>query len=99
MCSPIVVNILSPPIVYFQTSLDDILNLSAFACEDVVMQFGVINKFGEAKASFTDVTSRTVEVYGGKCITIDWTIRTATTIVVHIMLCSRANKHSKQHMI
>ena len=52
-------------ILPFQTSFDGILNLSAFSCRQVTMQYGVVNKFGAPESSLTPVTSQTVDVTGG----------------------------------
>ena len=52
-------------ILPFQTSFDGILNLSAFSCQQVRMQYGVVNKFGQANFSFFELTSQTFNVTGG----------------------------------
>jgi hypothetical protein len=46
------------------TSFDEILNLTAYACEEVRIQLGAMNKFGLAPSSFFSHTSLSVEVYG-----------------------------------
>ena len=48
-----------------QTSFEEILNLTAYACEEVRIQLGAINKFGLAPTSYSPHTSLSVEVYGG----------------------------------
>jgi hypothetical protein len=53
-----------------QTSFDEILNLTAYACEEVRIQLGAMNKFGLAPSSFFSHTSLSVEVYGGIIIII-----------------------------
>ncbi|CAI7996552.1 hypothetical protein GBAR_LOCUS1897 [Geodia barretti] len=46
------------------TSFEEILNLTAYACEEVRIQLGAINKFGLAPTSYSPHTSLSVEVYG-----------------------------------
>ena len=48
-----------------QTSFDEILNLTAYACEELRFQLGAINKFGLASSSYGPDTSLSIEVSGG----------------------------------
>jgi hypothetical protein len=49
----------------FQASFEEILNLTAYACNEVKIQIGAINKFGPAPGSHSFRSSLTIDVYGG----------------------------------
>jgi hypothetical protein len=46
-------------------SFEEILNLTAYACNEVKIQIGAINKFGPAPGSHSFRSSLTIDVYGG----------------------------------
>ena len=48
-----------------QTSFEETLNLTAYACQEARVQLGAINKFGEAETNYAFHTSLTIDVYGG----------------------------------
>ena len=50
----------------FQTSVESVLNLSAFACQDVRTNLGVVNKYGESESNFGVDTAYSFSVYGGE---------------------------------
>ena len=48
-----------------QTSFEEALNLTAYACQEARVQLGAINKFGVAETNYAFHTSLTIDVYGG----------------------------------
>ena len=51
--------------ILFQANFDGILNLTAYACKEVYIVLGVVNKFGLARERFGRITSLPIEVHGG----------------------------------
>ena len=51
--------------ILFQANFDGILNLTAYACKEVYIVLGVVNKFGFSRVRFDRITLLPLEVHGG----------------------------------